>query len=201
MWHSMLSDKPEYVHALGMISIEHNNVELFLGDLLSLILKVDNVVGRAIYWKPQSASLRIGIVEAVAEQMFRQRYPGSELDIENKIDADSATMLKKVKGIISKTRSLTNQRNDRIHTMWGTSGDNQEFVVRSPAFTEDPHKIVHVNELNKIVEDLRLLIGEIKAARKLIQDVRLDQSKPVARGEKHLPYKPPDEIAGDKIDL
>jgi hypothetical protein len=151
MWHSLLSNKPEHVQAIGMIAIEHTNVEIFLGHMLAHVLNVDAEVGQAIYWKPQSATLRIGILEAAAEQMFRPRYKGSEEIAENRIDADNEAIWNKVRFIVARAKKLTFQRNDRIHTVWGTQGDSQEHVARAPAFTtsSDPSQIktVPLNEL------------------------------------------------------
>lgn len=49
---------PEYVQAVGMITIQLGDLETRLGDLLAVLLGIDTDVGHAIYFTPKSGVAR-----------------------------------------------------------------------------------------------------------------------------------------------
>jgi hypothetical protein len=163
-WHSTLDGKRDHVYSIGMISIEHGNVELFLGRLLASVLDVDSDVGQAIYWCPQSASLRITILKTAAEQTFKPKYHDASLDAPKDINAMNLSMLTSVQSIIKRARTLTGQRHDRIHNLWGTDRNTSD-VFRASAkaiTTEEEPKAAPLEEMERIIASLRTLIDDIQ---------------------------------------
>jgi hypothetical protein len=57
--HSVLELLPEYVRAIGMISIENANMEFALAGLFASVIQVPLSTGRAIYLTPKSAMARL----------------------------------------------------------------------------------------------------------------------------------------------
>ncbi|MGI8567778.1 MAG: hypothetical protein ACR2KT_01150 [Methylocella sp.] len=117
-WKSKLEANSKYVHAIGMITIEMANVEMFLGRLLSEVLEVAPNIGQAIYWAPKSACARIKILKSAAKQKFKPIPLDDSLNIELHQKA-TATTLKVIKKLLDRSTSCIGRRNDIIHGVWG----------------------------------------------------------------------------------
>jgi hypothetical protein len=63
---SILERFPDHAKAIGMISVEMANLDIFLGELLGGILRIHPDIGRTIYLTPKSAFTRIEIIENIA---------------------------------------------------------------------------------------------------------------------------------------
>jgi hypothetical protein len=67
---SSLEKHPEYVRAIGMISIETTSLDIMLGDLLAATLGIPESIGHAIYLTPRSATARIELFQNVTKYAF-----------------------------------------------------------------------------------------------------------------------------------
>ena len=56
---------PEYVKAIGMISIENASLESVLGELLGVLLGVHPHIGHTLYFTPRAAIARLELIENV----------------------------------------------------------------------------------------------------------------------------------------
>ena len=173
-WHSVLEDNPQYVHAIGMISIENANVEMFLGHLLSAVLNIPRDTGQAIYWAPKSAMLRVDIHEAAARQTFKPKFIDGALEAEHELNNINSSILRKIDRIISQSRSAIGRRHKIIRYIWGQDKDDMSVVAKTAAndiVSKTPPKIVQIKELNKLISDMRGIIDEV---RPLINDLLKD---------------------------
>jgi hypothetical protein len=127
---SMMEKHPEYVQAIGMISIEVANLEIALADLLAALLHIDRHFGRVVYLTPQITLGRLSILQNVADDHLVEPHD----------------YLKKV---IDEARRLIIKRHEYIHEVWGTAPDAPKQVVRQRLPQRDPHppKPVSLKEL------------------------------------------------------
>ena len=177
-WFSTLTSHPEHVEAIGMISIEHGNMELYLGHLLAAIIDVPYDVGQGIFWVPQGAGPRRQIVEVAAKQMFKPRYENPTLRVEIEANQNNKEIVDAVVNLTERASKLTARRNSRVHDLWGTdnaTGEASRSSTRS-FVTNETHKIVPVNELTDIIRDLRTLIDDIQTETRRVRQ-KHDESK------------------------
>jgi hypothetical protein len=66
-YQSPLERHPRYVRAIGMITVEITNLEIFLGEMLSVLLRIPPDIGRTVYLTPRAASARLEILEKVRD--------------------------------------------------------------------------------------------------------------------------------------
>lgn len=64
-YQSPLEGYPEYVKAIGMISIENASLELVLGELLGTLLGVHPHIGHTLYFTPRAAIARLELIENI----------------------------------------------------------------------------------------------------------------------------------------
>jgi hypothetical protein len=69
---SILANRPDYVEAIGMISIELANLEMHLGGLLGALLHISPRIGRIIYLSPRAAIGRLTVLENVLDVTLRE---------------------------------------------------------------------------------------------------------------------------------
>jgi len=146
-YQSTLAKHPEYATAIGMVSIEIGNLEILLAELLAALLHIDPHFGRIVYLTPQNNMARINIVENVARDTLADGSPG-RVHIENLLD---------------RAKAVVGKRHELIHNVWGLSvADRDKISRRSVPFKEShPAKQVSINELNDLVEKIRVLCTEI----------------------------------------
>jgi hypothetical protein len=153
-WRSYLENRPEYVHAIGMISIENANLEMALSDLLAAVLHVRRDVGRAIYFEPRAALLRVDILNAAACSRLRPKQEGDRF-YENELA--KADALKQAVSIVKRAKSVIGRRHEVIHDAWG--GEDTTGEVRRASLpltgTGEPAPI---STLNNLIRDLRKVI-------------------------------------------
>ena len=159
-WKSTLEGRPEFVNAIGMISIENANLEAALADLLAGVLNVRDDVGRAIYFEPRAAILRIDILDAAAKSRFR---PKQEEDRFYENEAGKAEALKEVADIVRRAKSAVGRRHEVIHDAWGIDDDSGE-VMRA-AHPAEGH-LEDINTLNVLIADIRGVVTTAKNLRR-----------------------------------
>jgi hypothetical protein len=96
---SSLESKPEYVQAIGMVSIEISNLEIFLGEMLASLLHISPQFGRVIYLTPQSAFARLQILENVLHDSITPTHPSRSV----------------IQDIIDRTRVVIGKRHEYTH--------------------------------------------------------------------------------------
>jgi hypothetical protein len=144
------------VRAIGMISIENANLETALAELFSRMIFVPLPVGRAIYLTPKSAMARIEIFENAANAVGLGR--GDEEHQRKKGDA-----LRRSLSLAGRANTLIGKRHGIIHDSWGLDSETDEVRRRSlgrPSKTDGP---VPVEELNRLIDEFRLLIDDARA--------------------------------------
>jgi hypothetical protein len=180
---STLQWHPDYVEAIGMISIENANLENELSDLFSRVIGVTTRVGYAIYMTPKSAMAQVEILENAAKATFapRKRGGGNE---EHKAKLRSA--LKRTLSIAGRAKALIGKRHAIIHDSWGVRHGKIMRYKRSSPTLESRH--VPLSELQTLVKDYRRLIASATALEKEFRDhppslidLRLSNSPPEKR--------------------
>jgi len=158
-WRSVLMDHPDYVSAIGMISIENANLEIALADVLAAVLGTRAEVGRAIFFTPRAAILRVDILEAAAKSRLRPKKEGDQF-WEN--EPGKADALKRVLGIVANAKSAIGRRHAVIHDAWGTD-DATGDVTRESLPLSGAAKVEELSALNNLVRDIRGTIYKAKA--------------------------------------
>jgi hypothetical protein len=156
-----LESYPEYVQAVGMITIEVGNLETRLADLLSAVLNVDGEVGHAIYFTPRSGVARVEVLENVHEAL----HPDENLDEE-----EVKEIRKKLAHIRKRAKTLMDRRNKYAHAHWGVL--NETVYVGEAPIKEDGFQKASLPELKKIVSDMLDLDTEIEALIDTVLDAR-----------------------------
>lgn len=152
---SPLEDHPEYVRAIGMISVENANLEHSLATLFCRVAFISLGIGHAIYLTPKSSLARIEILEKATKVALA---PYGHEPHRKKLKSASI----RVEAIIKRAKKLIGKRHGIIHDAWGVSketGDVQRYVLGFPQ-RKSPIKIA---ELERTVSEFRDLIGEVRA--------------------------------------
>jgi hypothetical protein len=155
-WASELEKHPEYVHAIGMISVENSNMEIALADLMGAILLLPRRIAHAIYFEPRAASLRIGIFKAATTERLK---PSRRRTANSIVEAQKRDALARTKRLAKAALSVTQRRHDIIHDAWGIiDGDvSRQKIGETLQFTAKP---VDINTLRVLIRDFRALIDE-----------------------------------------
>jgi hypothetical protein len=155
-WHSYLESRPEYVRAIGMISIENANLEMALSDLLAAVLFLRRDVGRAIYFEPRAAILRVDILGAAARSRLRPKGKGDRFYEDEPAKAEA---LKQVESIVRRAKNVIGRRHNVIHDAWGIDDTTRE-VRRSPLALSlvGDGEPAPISDLQSLIRDTRKLI-------------------------------------------
>jgi hypothetical protein len=153
---SALEQYPDYVRAIGMISIENANLEMQMARLFSRILFIPLRVGIAIYLTPKSATARVEIFKAAIKATLRPR--GNE---EHKKKLKEA--LQHSSRLADRVITAVGKRHQIIHDGWGVDPDTGD-VVRYPSNKAASEQPVALEELNRLITETRSLITDIKSA-------------------------------------
>ena len=156
MFSSTLEKKPDYVNAIGMISIENANMELALAGLFSATLGLKRSVGHAIYLTPKSAQARIEIFQAAV---------GAELDPSGwDKNPDHQAKLKdarnKVLRIAERALTAVGKRHGIIHDQWGLYDETEDVGRASLARPAKTDGIVDIKELRELIRIIRSIITD-----------------------------------------
>jgi outer membrane translocation and assembly module TamA len=163
---SRLEDHPEFVQAIGMISIENSNLEDALAVLFSRVLQIGTNVGRAIYLTPKSAMARLEILQNASKEVFRPKTRPESA--EGRRYRDEA--LKKVLALARRAEAVIGKRHAIMHDSWGFDLESGS-VVRFNTVAVSEKKTVDLTSLQKLVHDLRQLMYEVD---ELARDLHID---------------------------
>jgi hypothetical protein len=143
-YQSPLEHRPRYVRAIGMITVEITNLEIFLGDMLSVLLHIHPDIGRTVYLSPHSATARLDILENVRDRVLTKDGPPHRV----------------VASLTKRTRGIVNRRNAMIHNSWGVR-NNRVHRRALPWDQGDVGEQVKLKALNDLIKDIRTLTTDV----------------------------------------
>jgi hypothetical protein len=138
---SALESFPDYVNAIGMITIEMGGLEAAVCQLFCAILDVAEPAGGSLFFSPRTTAGRLDMVVNFAERVL----PDHVFD--------------QVEELIKRAERLLQKRNDVVHEIWGIAPD-KKTVMRIPLPHGNP-KPVSLQSLTNQIEALRVLSSEI----------------------------------------
>jgi hypothetical protein len=121
-----LVDHPEYVKAIGLISVETIDLEVRLANLFARMVGIPLRIGQAIYLTPKQEQTRMDILRNAANAALStppRANPKSAL-VRQKAEA-----LKKVERIIARGETLIRKRHRVVHDEW-TFSEKEKKVTR-----------------------------------------------------------------------
>lgn len=99
---SPLIDKPEYLQAIGLVTVEINMMEFLLAAILGVMIKVSPEIGRAIYYAPKAASARTDILVHAARAAI----------------TDNPRLLASIESLERRAKGVFNDRHGVAHDRW-----------------------------------------------------------------------------------
>jgi hypothetical protein len=147
------------VQAIGMISLETVALELELANLFSRMLSIPISIARAIYMTPKSDQVRLEVLRNAAHAALdpNPEPKAAQAAFEKK----KAAALKQVIDITKHAQEAINERHRVVHDSWGVSAKTGEIVrITVDGRTRAP-KAIDLKELQRQVNNLRLLIDEV----------------------------------------
>lgn len=137
---SPLVGRPDYLQAIGLVSVEINGLEYLLTSVLATIIEVSPEVGRAIYYSPKAAMARLDILDNAADAAL----------------SDNPFLQKRAKSLVRSTRGLLTQRNDIVHDLW-TIPLGRDAVHRASSGDIDAADPVDIEDLHAVANKARRL--------------------------------------------
>jgi hypothetical protein len=141
---TVLRQRPDYLRAIGTLSVEVVNMEVFLAHLLSAITKLHVDVSDAIYFAPQAFSPRLQILLGAAKHALKER----------------PEYLSRAVDYAAKAREYGNRRNDIVHNVWGITDSTGE-ITRKPLPLSDAGRPVPITEINQTIYNVRILMNSV----------------------------------------
>lgn len=155
-YQSPLEAYPEYVKAIGMISIENASLESVLGELLGALLGVHPHIGHTLYFTPRAAIARLELIENVLPLSIA---PDEELT-------------KRLKSVVKRARAAIGKRHEIIHSLWAENEFDDEAPVARISFPKWGGGDTSITELTDLIRDYRNLIEETAPLHEEVQRVR-----------------------------
>jgi hypothetical protein len=138
LW-SPLSESPEYLQAIGLVTVEINSMEFLLASLLGATINVSPEIGRAIYYAPKGATARVDILEEAAKAAI----------------TDNPRLLAGIKSVANRAKGIFTERNGVAHDLWAVPA-GKTTVHRGSI---EQLRVADLKELDAIVERARELKG------------------------------------------
>jgi hypothetical protein len=159
MAQSTLEKHPDYVQAIGMISIENANLEIALAELFARVLLIGIDVGEAIYLTPRSAFARLDTLKVTVEATLRPRKRGGQNETRK------AETLGRSLDIHDRAKKVIGRRHEVIHNTWGIVVDDPSQVARTslPRIKRGKGVPAPSSDLNNLIRDMRALVSDTKA--------------------------------------
>jgi hypothetical protein len=152
-----LEDHPQYVKAIGMVSLETVALELRLAMLMARALHLPLRVAQAIYLTPKSEQTRIEIFKNSAKAAFS--VPPSRRN--TVLSQQKTAALKDINTIIDRAEKLIRQRHRVIHDEWNYS-DKERSVTRKlvdgmPGREKEP---IRITQITSLINSIRAVIDD-----------------------------------------
>lgn len=145
-YQSILEIFPDHAKAIGMTSIEMANLDIHLGYLFAAILRIDAFIGEEIYLTPNQGFGRLALLETA-------------INCTMKPDAIDARHLI---SIHARAKRIVENCHRLIYDSWGTNPAGE--VARRSIRGYAEMKPVPLPELERSIDDIRILISEIREA-------------------------------------
>jgi hypothetical protein len=138
---SPLVDKPEYLQAIGLVTVEINIMEFMLAAVLGVTIKVSPDIARAIYYAPRAASARVDILADAAVAAI----------------TDNPRLLASITSLTKRAKGIFNDRHAVAHDRWVVPA-GATTVHRGSGASLD-HRAADLAELGDLVKRARSLTG------------------------------------------
>jgi hypothetical protein len=170
---SVLADHSQHVHAIGMISVELANLEMYMGQMLGALIGIDRKLAEIIYLTPKTGFGRIEVLENVVAHVL----------------ADGSEGQKRLRSLLGRAKSIMQKRHGLVHVVWVESQSDMSQVYRMPVPIKDPSNAIAVplQDLTTLVENIRTLTGEIMKETWLLTAHRIADATAAAQ----VPPSPP----------
>lgn len=150
-----LEEKPRYVRAIGMVSLEAIALELRMGSLMARTVGLPTNIARAIYLTPKSEQARIDIFRNAA----KARLHVSPSKRNTALGKKKARALRDVMKIIERAETLIRTRHRVIHDDWNVSDDESKVTRRIlDGGMGREHIPASLKELKTLIRDMRVII-------------------------------------------
>ena len=152
-----LEDYPDYVRAIGMVSLEAVAMELRLAMLFARTLMLPLRVAQAVYLSPKAEQTQIDIFRNAAKAAFSappSRQKGELWEQKKRALADT-------EAIIGRAENLIRKRHRIIHDEWNYS-DKEQSVTRKLVDGAPGRKGAPVKkrELDDLIYEMRRVIDD-----------------------------------------
>jgi len=153
-----LEEHPDYVRAIGMVSLEAVAIELRMANLLARMLGLPPRIGQAIYLTPKSETTRIEILRNAAHS----RLAVSPSRKKSVLGRQMTKALADVNRICGRAQGLINLRHRMIHDEWNYS-DKEKNVTRRQIDGVPGRQRVPTpkKEIDDLIEKMRVLIDDV----------------------------------------
>lgn len=141
---SSLEAHPDYVNAIGMITIEVGNMELALDQLLARMLGVGPDISAALYFTPKGAMARVEMM----------------LNVANIAYAKDAYSLSQVKNLLLRARTVMGKRHSIIHDTWSLTEDGSSVQRASNPTKKGSTTPTPLKALTALIDDARRVVTE-----------------------------------------
>jgi hypothetical protein len=152
-----LEDHPDYVNAIGMVSLETIALEIRLANLLARMIGVPLRIGQAIYLSPKSEQSRLDILRHTAHS----RLAVSPSKKGTMLGRQQTKALDDVISIANRAQALIGDRHRVIHDEWNYS-DKEKKITRKRVDGKpgNPRKPTPKTEIESLITKIRSLIDD-----------------------------------------
>lgn len=141
---SSLERYPKIVRAIGMVTIEHAALEMYLAELLGAVLGIGFGLGDTLYFTPKSTIARVQLISNTVEDVLNHDEP----------------LLHRVRGILKRCNAVMGKRHDIMHAIWGQPDSPHDRVFQM-SMPRGDIKLITLTNLTDIIRDQRNLVEEI----------------------------------------
>lgn len=145
-----LASKPDYLKAVGLITAEWNAVEHSMAWVFNLLAGCEAGKSQAIFYAIESNRARREITVAIAQVAL----------------ANHPDLLRRIGGLLDRTRKAAEKRNIYAHALWGVSGDGTE-ISRGNTFERIPVALAELEQaaaqMAQLQNDFALFIRDLFA--------------------------------------
>ncbi|HMK79377.1 MAG TPA: hypothetical protein VK438_06985 [Xanthobacteraceae bacterium] len=152
-----LTQRPDYVSAIGMVALETVDLEIRLAGLFAAIVGLSSRVAQAIYFSPKAEQARMDILRNAANAAYHVSPSRTGNQAKQKRDA-----LLKVETLLKRSEKVIRKRHRVVHDDWNIS-EKEKTVTRRPVGgeLERPRTPVPISDLSDIIKQLRELIDDV----------------------------------------
>lgn len=162
-----LTDHPDYVSAIGMVSLETIALEVSLATLFARMIGVPPRIGHAIYLTPKAEQTRLDMLRHTTQS----RLAVSERKKNTRLGQQQSRYRRKIMKIVASAQDTMNRRHRVIHDEWNYS-DKEQAVTRK-RIDGNPGRArikVDLNEVLQLIEDIRKTIDAAQSLSEVFRE-------------------------------